>query len=158
MIMYLESKLSIAFRTRLVKYLYEMYMKDETVRQGGRHRRLRADCMPAHGRAYDSALKGGEIWLTCSSVSSLRAMHDRFSTTEWATSTRVCRIRIRSVPRASEASQARLCTGSYQPAVAVSAVHHGAVPSLLHIRVPLVVLIPPLCPVLPLCPFPRCSA
>lgn len=33
MIMYLESKLSIAFRTRLVKYLYEMYMKDETVRE-----------------------------------------------------------------------------------------------------------------------------
>lgn len=30
MIMYLESKLSIAFRTRLVKYVYEMYMKDET--------------------------------------------------------------------------------------------------------------------------------
>ena len=35
MIMYLESKLSIAFRTRLVKYLYEMYMKDDTVRKGG---------------------------------------------------------------------------------------------------------------------------
>jgi ATP-binding cassette subfamily D (ALD) protein 2 len=30
MIMYLESKLSIAFRTRLVKHVYEMYMKDET--------------------------------------------------------------------------------------------------------------------------------
>src|SRR5262249_44353355 len=30
MIQYLESKLSIAFRTRLVKYVYEMYMKDET--------------------------------------------------------------------------------------------------------------------------------
>lgn len=30
MIMYLESKLSIAFRTRLVKYVYEMYMRDET--------------------------------------------------------------------------------------------------------------------------------
>lgn len=30
MIMYLESKLSIAFRSRLVKHVYEMYMKDET--------------------------------------------------------------------------------------------------------------------------------
>lgn len=46
MIMYLESKLSIAFRTRLVKYLYEMYMKDETVRKGATQTiRLRADCI-----------------------------------------------------------------------------------------------------------------
>jgi ATP-binding cassette subfamily D (ALD) protein 2 len=30
MIQYLESKLSIAFRSRLVKHVYELYMKDET--------------------------------------------------------------------------------------------------------------------------------